>query len=675
MRLRQLKLRLQTADGPYGATIDFPDGLVVVWADNSMGKSTCVKSILVALGLEAMLTTNQSELPLTPAVLTRLQGEGDREVAVTESEVYLEIENGKSERIVVQRTLKGSRDNHLVTVHSGPALTSPTGTYPATDYFVNRPGGASRERGFHHFLAGFLGWELPQVPNYDGTEVPLYLQYLFPYFVVEQTRGWSTIQPPVPTHLRVREPGKRAVEFILNLDARKIALRRQELLHERTVLETEWSGLRRQIQELASRDSAEVQNLSGRPTAVWPPEVPPSLMVSEGEKWIPLTERAAARQGKLTQLVSEEIPKVQEIASTAAQELADAERTLRMREAFLARLLEASAMEEAELESLRRRIRAIEEDLKRNQDVETLRSLGSTQLPSVTDGTCPVCHQSMKDTLVPVPDVQAVMSVKENIEFLKDQRKTFQLVLSNAERVAETRQHQLEARRLEANDLRERIRALRQTLVMDGRMPSVAAIRERFQLEMVIRRDNELAEAFTKRLDEFKQLATRWQKNQAELSGLPAGDTTAEDRGKIDAWSKVFREQLTQYGFRSIAVTQTSVSPDTYRPEHDGWELDLQTSISASDLIRTIWSYLHGMLEVARSNATNHPGFLLFDEPRQQSTRDVSFAELLKRASTAARFNQQVIFFTSEKIAVLKGHLGGLPHRFIEFEGRVLRKS
>jgi hypothetical protein len=281
----------------------------------------------------------------------------------------------------------------------------------------------------------------------------------------------------------------------------------------------------------------------------------------------------------------------------------------------------------------------------------------------------------MKDTLVPVPDVQAVMSVKENIEFLKDQRKTFQLVLSNAERVAETRQHQLGARRLEANDLRDRIRALRQTLVMDGRMPSVAAIRERFQLEMVIRRDNELAEAFTKRLDEFKQLAIRWQENQTELSGLPAGDTTAEDRGKIDAWSKVFREQLTQYGFRSIAVAQTSVSPDTYRPEHDGWELDLQTSISASDLIRTIWSYLHGMLEVARSSATNHPGFLLFDEPRQQSTRDVSFAELLKRASTAAQFNQQVIFFTSEKIAVLKGHLGGLPHRFIEFEGRVIGKS
>jgi hypothetical protein len=71
MRFRRLTIRLQTTDGPYGATLDFPDGLVVVWADNSMGKSTCVKSILVALGMEAMLTTQQADLPLPPAVKAR----------------------------------------------------------------------------------------------------------------------------------------------------------------------------------------------------------------------------------------------------------------------------------------------------------------------------------------------------------------------------------------------------------------------------------------------------------------------------------------------------------------------------------------------------------------------------------------------------------------------------
>ena len=75
MRFRCLQMRVETTDGPYGATLTFPDGLVVFWADNSMGKSTCVRAILVALGLEAMLTTNQSDLPLPPSITYRLDSD------------------------------------------------------------------------------------------------------------------------------------------------------------------------------------------------------------------------------------------------------------------------------------------------------------------------------------------------------------------------------------------------------------------------------------------------------------------------------------------------------------------------------------------------------------------------------------------------------------------------
>jgi predicted ATP-binding protein involved in virulence len=49
MRLRHLRIRIQTSNGPYGTDIPFPDGMVVIWADNSMGKSTCVKSCQRAL--------------------------------------------------------------------------------------------------------------------------------------------------------------------------------------------------------------------------------------------------------------------------------------------------------------------------------------------------------------------------------------------------------------------------------------------------------------------------------------------------------------------------------------------------------------------------------------------------------------------------------------------------
>ena len=103
--------------------------------------------------------------------------------------------------------------------------------------------------------------------------------------------------------------------------------------------------------------------------------------------------------------------------------------------------------------------------------------------------------------------------------------------------------------------------------------------------------------------------------------------------------------------------------------------MQLQNSISASDLIRTIWAYFTGLLELARTQATNHPGCVIFDEPRQQSTRDVSFAELLKRASTAAAFNQQVIFFTSEDLGRLRGHLASVPHTIVPYQGRMLQRA
>ena len=36
MRLRKLNLEIQTESGPFGGEITFSNGLVVVWADNSL---------------------------------------------------------------------------------------------------------------------------------------------------------------------------------------------------------------------------------------------------------------------------------------------------------------------------------------------------------------------------------------------------------------------------------------------------------------------------------------------------------------------------------------------------------------------------------------------------------------------------------------------------------------
>jgi len=676
MRFRRLHIRIETADGTYGTTLDFPDGLVVIWADNTMGKSTCVKSILVALGMEAMLTPSQADLPLPPAVKSRLNSEAG-EHSVIESEVLLEIENDRHQRIVVQRTIKGNRDKNLVTVHHGPALSQRQGTFSTSDYYVSRQGAATRERGFHHFLASFLGWSLPTVQTFDGNEYPLYLQCIFPYFIVDQTRGWSTLQPPLPTHFRIREAHKRVVEFLLNMEAHRVALKRQELQFEQSRLETVWKGQVTRANDQAERLNASVHNLPTSPAASWPPTIAPTLMVPAGDAWLGLRQRANNQLAELSELVGKEIPRVEEISAAAQAELNLAEETVRSQQTFLSRLMDTFEVESQELQRIEDRLRAINEDLQKNKDLVVLRQLGSRQNSSVELGTCPVCHQSITDSLVPLVD-HAVMTVDENIHFLTDQQRTFATVRVSAERGVTARRQQVEGLRAELNTSRDRVRALRQTLISDGRLPSIAAIQARLQLEIGAKADQEAVEEFDSLLQGFGDLAEQWRSNKGALDLLPKDDLTSHDLDKLALWTGSLRSQLGQYGFKSFDVGETSISKDTYRPEHAGFDLqtsfDWQTSISASDLIRTIWSYLTGLLEISRAANTNHPGTLLFDEPRQQSTRDVSFAELLKRASASGQHRQQVIFFTSENQDRLKSHLTGLPHTFSPITGRVLKK-
>ncbi len=675
MRFRQLKIQVQTTDGPYGATLEFPDGLVIVWADNTMGKSTCAKAILVALGMEALLTTSQNDLPLPPAVKARIAS-GDKEYEVIESEVFLELENSTGQRIVVQRTIKGARDKNLITVHLGPQLTSPGGNSQTLDFFVNRAGAASREAGFHNYLAKFLGWDLPLVQTYDGAEYPLYLQCIVPYFVVEQTRGWSTVLPPLPGHFRIRDAHKRSVEFLLRMDAHSIALKRQELKLVQSKIELDWGRQVIRLEDLAENVAGQVHASPKTPVAVWPPAIPPSLVVSTEGNWINIKERISLRRTSLERLIGQEIPRVNEITQSAQNELEAEEGRVREQETLLSRLLNLHEEECDESKRVEDRLRAIDEDILRNKDVRTLRNLGARQSSVLDKGSCPVCHQSVRDSLMPLDSNQAVMTLDESIEFLVEQRRIYEVVYTNSKRAVEARGLQIRGLRESLSNLRERVRSLRRTLVSDGRLPSMAAIQSRVVLEAEIKNDEEVVQKFEKILGPFSELSDRWRLIKEEISRLPKEDMTASDKEKISAWTKILRSELQQFGFLSVPPDSVSISNDLYRPEHEGYDVvtSLQTSISASDLIRTIWSYLFGLLELSREIKTNHPGCIIFDEPRQQSTKDMSFSELLKRTSTAGQYGQQVIFFTSENFERLGKHLKGVPHTMKKFEGRVLKR-
>ena len=671
LRLRQLKLRIVTSDGLYGVTIPFEDGLVIIRADNSTGKSTCIQAIIYALGLERMLGPS-SDVPL-PHVMTEYIEDDGAELHVLESDVFLEICNERGEVMTIQRTVKGERDRRLISTWDGSLLSNPTGQYQQRDLFVRDPGAATHPYGFHHHLASFIGWELPAVTKFDGSECSLYMETIFPLMIVEQKHGWGGIQSNLPTFFGIKEVAKRAIEFLAGLEAYELAVKRQRLSQEESNLKQKWKVLLAECEVGIRSIGGTINAPVADPTAEWPPEIVPHIGVFREGMWFSLQQAIRADKDLLAGLKSEDVPTVEQAADGASEELQEAKEILKEKQFLLSTLFEEVRAEKSQLETIDIRLEALEEDLRRNRDIDKLKKFGSVAGLDITSGTCPTCHQPVVDSLLPHEALEDPMSIDENITFINSQKFTFTRMRINTVRVLDAKEKQLISMRAETDEVRARIRALKQTLISDGRTPSTAAIYERILVEERIRLAEKIEEDFDLHLDRFSDLASEWKSIQERKSELPKKGLSQSDKDKLNRLQRSFIEQVKQYGLSSVKPDSLEISEDNYKPTLEGFNLGFD--LSASDNIRTIWAYLQGLLELSRDVETNHLGLLILDEPRQQETAEFSFAEFLKRASGAARFRQQVIFATSETEANLREILIGVPHTCHRFAGKIIKRQ
>jgi hypothetical protein len=659
LRLRQLKLEVVTDAGMYGCSIPFGDGLVVLRAENTTGKSTCIKSIVYALGLERMFGPG-SEPPLPPAMRSLLE-DGDREHRVIESSVFLEVENHHGKRVTFGRQVAGAgeRDWRLITVWDGPALSRPGHSYVARDYYVRDPGSASREDGFHVFLAEFIGWRLPQVAKFTGDEVPLYMECMLPLFYIEQMNGWSRIQATTPRFFQIRETEKRAVEFVLNLDVLVVSYERQRIASEEAEIRHAWASALKESEALVAGEGAIIEGLSADPLIVWPPPVPPFLQVPVDDQWISMTEAVERDRQSLKHLETTAIPTAAQVTNEIAQELGRVSTEVAKLEQFAKSVRELIEIDSSELISIDMRLDALAEDLAKNQDVVKLRQYGSPSA-SISAGYCPTCRQPVSDSLLPQEPSQSVMTVEDNIAFITSQRRTFEKMRGNVERVLMAKRKQLQAAQGRLVELRSEYRSLRQTLQDDGRAPSLAAVRERVLLAERIERRDAAQERFTARLAYFAELSDRWLHLAERKAAARGTGLSGQDHAKLNRVEALVIDQETEYGFKSFPPNLIKLSHEDYHPTRAGF--DLVYDVSASDNVRTIAAYVISLLEIAREPqfTNNHLGLLIMDEPRQQSLRLSSFREVFSRVSMAAKFGQQVLVATSESKESIDSILSGL---------------
>ena len=672
LRIRHLRLRAETSSGPFGADIPFSTGLNVLWADNTKGKSTSLQGLLYALGLERMLSPRR-EIPLTYVMTSHLEEDDKTGVhhAILESSVSVELENAAGKIITVRRAVKSTGDTRLVTVFQGPQLTNPTGQYEQRDYFVLDPGAAQREAGFHRYLAEFMGWQLPRARRFDGSETMLYLETVFPLLYIEQKAGWSSMPAAFPNYLQIRDVGRRAIEFLMGLDTHELELRRQQLEMDLAASNSAWSSKRAEILSVAALANARVQGISTAPTISVADIEAAFLQAPAGDEWRPLDEIMSALRGRVAELRKAEIPDVEDMSDAAAEELSQVMEAAAEQNANRNALFRARQAEIVQRASVQRRIAALEEDLQKNQDAQKLRNFGSKLTEAFAADHCPTCSQPIQDTLLAQQASAAVMPVEDNIEYIKSQRAIFQRLNAQVEAAIASLNRRLAAATAEVNETEQ--------------PPPGASRRLSIPVSFSLDRDAGRAPRAEARLDTLEDVQQRFEQHKvalialaarhaqilAERQALPADRLTAEDQAKLNRMTSLIQQQAASYGFTTFPAAEIEIAPDNFRPQKEGFEIGFE--LSASDAIRLKWAYHLALLELSRTDRTNHPGFVVFDEPRQQAAREISFQRLLERAASAKAAGQQVIFATSEDRGRLEGFLNRIDCTYRAFDGYIVK--
>jgi hypothetical protein len=398
LRIRHLRLRAETERGRFGADLGFPDGLVVLRADNSLGKSTAVKSILFGLGLERMVTARSTDV-LTSAMRESLiyDVESKAETPVLGSWVTIEIEGESGRMATLTRWVKDTeKEPGLIRVQDGAALSGGSSA-PSADYFVGRKGSVANPRGFHRWLAEFIGWTMPDLPSRDGQLAPLYMEQVFPLLFVEQRRGWGGIQAQMPAFSGVTDVRRRALEFLLDLDVGDLETERQQLKARESALDGQWSTEVRAFRDAQDDRGLMTAGLPESLTTTWPPPDPPQVLQSVGDSWIPIDKHLASLRAEAANLdaTKPDRPEAQD-SEKELSVLGEEIDSLRRSEALLRDHL---IRDRDELRAVEERLVALREDLRQHQDLVTLEALGSDQLEAIHED-CPVCHQLLPVSLL-----------------------------------------------------------------------------------------------------------------------------------------------------------------------------------------------------------------------------------------------------------------------------------
>lgn len=619
LRVNRLKISVKTAYGEFGFDNTFYKKINFISSNiNTRGKSSCIEAIYYCLGLEELIG-GKNEKALKPVFRDKLEY-GNQEINVLETEFYLEIQNkAKVIKTIYRTAKKEALSSNLIRVFSGTIEDVLIGKRISEDMYVHLQGAAVNQKGFHRFLEDFIGIKLPEVPSYDECDRKLYLQVLFSAIFIEQKKGWSDLFACLPTYLKIREPQKRVVEFLIGLETLGIEQLKQECKVKEENIKQSWRDSIRSITRSLSRYNCVIKGISDKPEILADTFVDQIhiLKVTDNNEEVDLTNYISQLRNKMEMLmekpseVGANIDEIEEALVKKQEELTEIESLLETERRKL-------SYENASIKALEENLDTIKLDLVNNKDVRKIRKLGSTQEWKINNDLCPTCNQHIQDMLLSQDINLKVMSVDENIKHLESQKTMIEFAIKTHNyniKITNENIVNLDASLIAARRI---LRSIKNDIYSNENNVSEVVLRNKILIENEIENLTFALDETIELCKEFKSLSEDWTEVLQLKAGLPKDKFSAKDRQKIAKLRENFINNLKLYGFDSIVdFSQIDISEDKLIPISNGF--DMKFDSSASDNIRAIWAFTVALMQTSFNYAGNHPNILIFDEPDQQS--------------------------------------------------------
>lgn len=618
--INRVKYLVETVkSNKYEADVSFKMGLNIIYGPNSVGKSSLITGIIYCLGGEKSLGIFQNKQnPFKPEFYDKIENED-----IKSSYVLLEISNG-FETCTLARSIIGKTD----VVGLKKTTIDDFKKTAEIKYLIAGGEGVFSEDGLQAFIFRFINWNVVNLPTYDSTLSKLYFENLLTLFFVEQRAGWSQIQARQIMRYGIRDVKKVVFEYLFGLDRFESHIKEIERkdVQER-LLKTKRDLLEKEENILVVVNGSVV---NGSVVVQRPDYGKASIrdMINILENYYEKGQKELSELTNSTELLGEQEGNLRSnLKATSHQVRKSVEK--------INTLLQ-------EISSYEGYIDRININKQKNKQLKKIEGLApdlnisscpvcENPLPPNEEGSCKLCHQELK---------RKISTPEENLEFLEDEKSSFEKILESKRLELRKARHKHEELKIKEKSLTENLDHQINTYVG----PQLDSVRKKIlELDYIFSDINLLKRQAEKweKLELIRENILQLEEQDKSLKTAINSYNQSKDDSKIlTAIVNHFRENVKALRLlkgKDTLVNQIKIDEnDFYTPYLD--EYDLYNISSSSDNVRVIISYylclLQTSIELDAMNKIKFPNLLILDEPRQQNLdeRDlISFIEILEK--------------------------------------------